>query len=84
MSKLRIKDSLDRLVEGEEVLLADGFEAAFVGVARQFGQPIAVYKRSKCLSCLVKQGMSQEEAEEYFSFNTEGAWVGAGTPAFLE
>ncbi len=84
MSKTRISKSLDSLGDDEEVLLADGFEAAFIGVARQFGQPIAVYKKSRCLSCLVKQGMSHEEAEEYFAFNTEGAWVGAGTPAFLD
>jgi hypothetical protein len=84
MVNRRIRRALDNLGDGEEVLLADGFEAAFVGVARQFGSPIAVYDRKKCLHCLVKQGMSHEEAEEYFSFNTEGAWVGSGTPAFLE
>jgi hypothetical protein len=84
MANQRIRRALDNLGDDEEVLLADGFESAFIGVARQFGQPMAVYDRKKCLSCLVKQGMSQEEAEEYFSFNTEGAWVGAGTPAFLE
>jgi hypothetical protein len=28
--------------------------------------------------------MSTGEAEEYFSFNTEGAWVGEQTPIFLE
>ena len=84
MSNRRIKLALEQLGDEEEVLLADGFENAFVGIARQFGQPIAVYDRKKCLCCLVKQGMSYEEAEEYFSFNTEGAWVGSGTPAFLE
>ena len=28
--------------------------------------------------------MSYEEAEEYMAFNTEGAWVGEHTPAFLK
>jgi hypothetical protein len=27
--------------------------------------------------------MTEEEAEEYFSFNTLGAWVGEHTPLFL-
>ena len=30
------------------------------------------------------QGMSYVEAEEYFQFNVESAWVGENTPAFLE
>jgi hypothetical protein len=28
--------------------------------------------------------MTHEEAEEYFSFNVEGAYVGEQTPVFLE
>jgi hypothetical protein len=28
--------------------------------------------------------MSEEEAEEYFQYNVEGAWVGENTPIFLE
>jgi hypothetical protein len=28
--------------------------------------------------------MSIEEAEEYFSYNVEGAWVGENTPAFIK
>jgi hypothetical protein len=31
----------------------------------------------------MKQGMDEEEAEEFFSFNTLGAWVGENTPLFL-
>jgi len=27
--------------------------------------------------------MSDEEAEEYFNFNTLGAWMGEGTPLFV-
>lgn len=27
--------------------------------------------------------MSEEEAEEFFEFNTQGAWVGKRTPVFL-
>ena len=28
-------------------------------------------------------GMSEEEAYEYYNFNMLGAWVGDGTPAFI-
>lgn len=80
----RIKNALDNLSEDEEITLADGFESAFIGVARQFGKPIAIYDRGKCIQSLIKGGMAYPEAEEYFMFNTEGAWVGNNTPAFLE
>jgi hypothetical protein len=74
---------IDILGEDENVLLADGFDDAFVGIGRQFGRPIAVYNRSKCIDIL-QEDMSEEEAEEYFQFNVEGAWVGENTPIFLE
>lgn len=79
----KIKKILEEnLSEEETVLLADGFENAFVGIGRQFGKPIAVYDRKKCIKILMED-MSYEEAEEYFGFNVEGAWVGEQTPVFL-
>lgn len=71
---------------GEEhgVLLADGFEDAFVGFGEQFNTPVAVYDREECLNILMRQGdMTVEEAEEYFNFNVVGAYVGKQTPIFL-
>ena len=68
----------------EGVILFDGLEAAFVGLATQFTKdPIAVYDRDKCIACLEAQGMSNEEAEEYFEFNTVGTWAGDRTPLIL-
>jgi hypothetical protein len=79
-----IKQKIENLLgEDENVILADGFEDAFIGIGRQFGKPIAIYDRYKCIDIL-KKDMSEEEAEEYFQFNTEGAWVGEQTPIFLE
>jgi hypothetical protein len=74
----------ENLNDDETVKLADGFESAYIGVARQFGKPIAVYDRDRCLVHLMKQGMSISEAQEWMGFNVEGAWVGENTPAFLE
>jgi hypothetical protein len=67
-----------------EALTADGFDAAIIGIAERCSQPaLVVYDTERCLQILVKGGMSREEAEEYFSFNTLGAWVGEHTPLFL-
>ena len=76
----------DWIIEyNEEALLADGFEEAFLGVSEVFGRPpLATYDRDKCIDILVKRdGMTYEEAVEYFNFNVTGAWVGDGTPIYL-
>jgi hypothetical protein len=67
----------------EEILLADGFEDALAGYVRVFTRTAALYDHEKCISILVKRdGMSYEEAHEYFEFNVVGAYVGEHTPAF--
>jgi hypothetical protein len=69
----------------EDALMADGFEAAILGIAERCSQPaLVVYDAQKCIEILVERdGMSEEEAEEFFSFNTLGAWCGEHTPLFL-
>ena len=68
------------------MLLADGFEKAFVGVVHRYGLhvPVAAYNLEKCIEILMQDGMTREEAEEYFDFNVIGAWVGESTPFFIE
>jgi|TARA_R110000824_G_C15157560_1_gene671598 hypothetical protein len=69
----------------EGALLADGFEEALIGMGHRFTYAVAVYDRRKCLDILIaRDGMTDEEAEEYFSFNTEGAFMGEHTPVFLD
>jgi hypothetical protein len=73
-----------REVGEEEMLLADGFDEALIGTARRLsGTLVAVYDRNKCIEILARD-MSPEEAEEYFEFNVEGAWMGEGTPIFID
>ena len=79
-------DLHERVAEfDEEILLADGFECAFLGVAERCGSPpVAVYDRAACLRLLVsRDGMTPEGAEEFFEFNVAGAYVGERTPWFL-
>jgi hypothetical protein len=69
----------------EEMLFADGFDDALVGVVSRAGgmSPVALYDEDKCIEILVKRdGMDAEEAREYFDFNTLGAWMGEMTPCF--
>lgn len=68
-----------------EAFLADGYEEAILGIAERCSQPtLVVYDAEKCIEILMaRDGMSREEAEDFFRFNTLGAWVGEGTPLFL-
>ena len=66
-----------------DAMLADGFEDAIIGVVEQFGcETIALYDKEKCIEILIKQGMDEEEAIDYFYFNIIGAWVGNSTPCY--
>ena len=67
----------------EDMLFADGFDDALVGYIERAGMPsIACYDKDKCIEILAKD-MTYEEAEEYFYFNTAGAYVGENTPCFF-
>lgn len=68
------------------VAFMDGFDDAIVGLVSRFGMesPVVLYDRKKMVEILkTRDGMTEDDAEEYVSFNCEGAWVGEQTPAFL-
>ncbi|NDE17795.1 hypothetical protein EBZ80_22990 [bacterium] len=82
----RFDDISEALAElNPEALLADGFEQALVGYTSNYHHPhVAVYDAKKCIAILVRRdGMSEEEAEEFFSLNTLGAYVGENGPLFV-
>lgn len=82
--KTYIQQTIEETLGDDEIVaLADGFERAFVGIARQFNRPFAVYDRAQCINKLVSDGVTLDEAEEWMSYNVEGAWVGENTPAFI-
>lgn len=73
-------------IENEEALLADGFEAALIGICYRFGQPsLACYDYERCLKRLIERdGMTREEAVEFFDFNVIGAGMGENSPVFVK
>ena len=78
---------IQELVESydSEMLTADGFDDAIIGVSERFGRsPVIAYDKDKCIQGLMdRDGMDYEEAMEFFDFNVIGAWVGDGTPEFI-
>tara|TARA_R100000908_G_scaffold62359_1_gene41524 strand:+ start:965 stop:1234 length:270 start_codon:yes stop_codon:yes gene_type:complete len=70
----------------EELLTADGLDEAIIGVCMRYGQPdVVAYDFLKVLNILVdRDGMSPEEALEFFEYNVIGAGMGERTPVFVD
>ena len=70
-------------LEEHECLLADGFDAALIGIS--YGaNPVAVYEVGMCIDVLMSTGMDTEDAWDFFSFNVAGSYVGEKTPCFID
>jgi hypothetical protein len=72
--------------ENIKKLKMDGFDDCIEGVVERFGQiEILCYNKEKVIEKLMKEGdRTYTEALEYYEFNQLGAWVGEGTPCFLD
>jgi hypothetical protein len=80
------EEIIEKLKEvNESALLADGLEGALFGICNRFGQnPLAAYDMEKIFKIYMDEGMTYDEAVEYFEFNVIGAWVGEDTPVFID
>ena len=72
--------------ENDSPLLMDGFEQALIGFGQRINEPLlAIYSWSEMIKVLMtRDGMSDDEAIEYISYNCQGAWVGERTPIIVE
>jgi hypothetical protein len=69
-----------------EALLCDGFDEAIIGMAERINLvPVVAYDVNKMLEIMVERdGMTYEDAMEYFNFNILGAWLGENTPVYIQ
>jgi hypothetical protein len=68
-----------------DLLFADGYDDAIIGVAVGFDSERVIYSVEKMVEvCTQDMGMSHEEAWEWLEFNTFGAYVGEQTPIYME
>lgn len=67
------------------MLKADGFNGAIIGTASKCGSPdVLAYDVNKIISILMdRDGMTDEEAWEFYEFNILGSYVGELTPIFI-
>ena len=91
LGRLKILDFIDIYADDEHkenIILADGLDKAFLGLAYRDGEhgaQVAVYGIFSCIHTLqLDNKWSWEEAEDYFHFNTRWAYVGEYTPMYIE
>ena len=83
---MKLDDVMDSLEDNEALLMdpQDQFNSCIVGTGYLFHHgPVAVYDIGKVIAVFVAEGMTEEEAQEYFEFNVIGGWGGDGTPIFV-
>ena len=66
-------------------LLADGLDDAFIGVTYRDSVQLAVYSALKVIEVLMRDNDWDDlEAVEWYEFNISGAYMGVGTPVFVD
>ena len=79
------KDIEDLYSDDEpDIMFADGFDGAIEGVVWDGERTRVVYRTESILEILMGQGMTYDEASEYFDFNVAGSHAGVYTPLYLE
>ena len=79
------KDIIDLYSDDEPgILFADGYDKAIAGVIWDGERTRVVYTTEKILAILMEDGMTYDEASEYFEFNVAVSYMGVYTPLYLE
>ncbi len=68
--------------QDEEILKADGFDDAVIGI--DTGTMRLIYSVTRCVEILMVGGMDMNDAIEYFDFNVRGSYVGEKTPIWCD
>lgn len=68
----------------DQTMLATGFEEAIIGLDTSGDVFRVVYDIDAIISILMdRDEMTEEDANEHFSYNIQGSYVGEGTPLYV-
>ncbi len=69
---------------GDDLLFADGFDSAIIGVSCGSDSGRVVYNYDKMVeACMKEAGMTYEDSVEWIEYNTLSAYVGKQTPIYI-
>ena len=82
-----LPEGVEEALEESEALLLEPrseYDSRVTGVGYRFNiGPGAVYDIARVLAVLETEGMTPEEAVEYYEFNILGGWNGERTPIYI-
>lgn len=65
--------------------LFENMESALIGIGYiGYKEPVAVYSRAKIFAKLLSDGLSSEDADEYFFSKFVNTWAGENTPVIID
>ena len=67
----------------KEIIFADGFDSALLGVVNEIDCPRAVYSKAKMVDILQEEGMDWIDAVEHLEYNVWGSFIGENTPLYI-
>lgn len=75
----QLRDAVDR-----EAIALDGLDEAILGHGSQFpNEQVVVYSAQRIIKILMRDGMTLDEALQYFEFNIEQLHAGHLTPIIV-
>ena len=80
MSRTKIQEVIEQWPD-EEFIVVDGHDDAIIGVDDASGK--LVYDVYKILKTLMDDGMTRNEAYEFYEYNILNAYFGEKTPLFV-
>ena len=90
---VEIIDRATEVARGRPIWTACGFEAALIGYARRGRSVVLAYDAEQTIGLIEvahselepgPDGDARSAAEDDFSYNVAGSWIGEGTPIFLD
>ena len=79
-----MQSKLEQILElypDDTFMIADGFDDAIIGV--DYNNLKIVYDIDEVINILMREGMTVDEAIEYYEYNIAGSYVGENTPLFI-
>jgi len=81
MTKEELLEIYQDVVGDIEILTADGFDDAIVGIDSKSFR--VIYDADIMVRILMEQGMEEVDAIEHLDYNVFNAWVGDQTPIYM-
>lgn len=85
---MKVRDYIEEVASNNDsvvVMLSSEFDSAIIGIQNKDDFTRAVYSETKMIQALMDQmDMDRDDALDFYGFNIENAYVGEGSPIFID